>query len=142
MCTDFTNINMACPKDYYPLPNIDRLVDSRTCYKVVEFLDAFRRYHQIFMAKEDIEKIAFITEYGIYCWKMNNAWAMYQRMVNKRGFRELTKELDKVQLGQMCLRGNLGEVSWVHDKSKGVSAEPGQDSHGTGHAESKRKLIA
>ncbi|GAA0146942.1 hypothetical protein LIER_36420 [Lithospermum erythrorhizon] len=45
MCTDFTSINEACPKDFYPLPNIDRLVDSSAGYKVVDFLDAFRAYH-------------------------------------------------------------------------------------------------
>ncbi|GAA0157894.1 hypothetical protein LIER_15055 [Lithospermum erythrorhizon] len=45
MCTDFTSINKACPMDCYPLPNIDRLVDSRVGYKVVYFLDAFRGYH-------------------------------------------------------------------------------------------------
>ncbi|GAA0186738.1 hypothetical protein LIER_34026 [Lithospermum erythrorhizon] len=50
MCTDFTNKNRACPKDYYPLPNIDWLVDSSAGYKVVDFLDAFRGYHQIFLA--------------------------------------------------------------------------------------------
>ncbi|GAA0140484.1 hypothetical protein LIER_35247 [Lithospermum erythrorhizon] len=66
MCTDFTSINKACPKDYYPLSNIDRLVDSSAGYKVVDFLVAFRGYHQIFMAEEDVEKTVFETEYGIY----------------------------------------------------------------------------
>ncbi|GAA0153646.1 hypothetical protein LIER_37711 [Lithospermum erythrorhizon] len=45
MCTDFTNINKACPKDRYPIPNIDRLVNSSAGYKVIDFLDAFRGYH-------------------------------------------------------------------------------------------------
>ncbi|GAA0143735.1 hypothetical protein LIER_35799 [Lithospermum erythrorhizon] len=88
MCTDFTRINKVCPKDCYPLPNIDRLVDSGTAYKVVDFLDAFRGYHQIFMAEEDVEKTTFVTEYGIYCWKvmafgLKNSRATYHRMVNK-----------------------------------------------------------
>ncbi|GAA0150358.1 hypothetical protein LIER_37105 [Lithospermum erythrorhizon] len=67
MCIDFTSINKACPKDCYPLPNIDRLVDS--VYKVVDFLDAFRGYHQIFRAEEDMDKTALATEYDIYYWK-------------------------------------------------------------------------
>ncbi|GAA0160657.1 hypothetical protein LIER_39079 [Lithospermum erythrorhizon] len=88
MCTNFISINKACPKDYYPLPNIDRLVDSRAKYKVVDFLDAFRGYYQIFMAEEDVDKITFVTKYDIYCWKvmafgLKNARATYQRMVNK-----------------------------------------------------------
>ncbi|GAA0155916.1 hypothetical protein LIER_13532 [Lithospermum erythrorhizon] len=67
MCVDFTSINKACPKDCYPLPNIDRLVDSSAWYKVVDFVDAFRGYDQIFMAEEDVENTAFVTEYGVYC---------------------------------------------------------------------------
>ncbi|GAA0165987.1 hypothetical protein LIER_21251 [Lithospermum erythrorhizon] len=62
MCTDFTNINKAYPKDCYPLPNIDRLVDPCTGYKVVDFLDAFQGYHQIFMAEQNLEKTVFVTE--------------------------------------------------------------------------------
>ncbi|GAA0154775.1 hypothetical protein LIER_12662 [Lithospermum erythrorhizon] len=45
MSTDFTSINKACPKDCYPLSNIDRLVDSSVSYKVVDFLDVFGGYH-------------------------------------------------------------------------------------------------
>ncbi|GAA0165832.1 hypothetical protein LIER_21130 [Lithospermum erythrorhizon] len=88
MCTDLKSINKACLKHCYPLLNIDRLVVSSAEYKVVDFLDAFREYHQIFMAEEDVEKIAFVIGYGIYCGKVmafgsKNAGATYQRMVNK-----------------------------------------------------------
>ncbi|GAA0167864.1 hypothetical protein LIER_22707 [Lithospermum erythrorhizon] len=62
MCTDFTNINEAFSEDCYPLPNIDGWVDSSARYQVVDFLDAFRGYHQIFMAEENVEKTAFVTE--------------------------------------------------------------------------------
>ncbi|GAA0159821.1 hypothetical protein LIER_16518 [Lithospermum erythrorhizon] len=52
------------------------------------FLDAFQGCHQMFMAKEDMEKTSFITEYHIYCWKvmvfgLKNMGPMCQRMVNK-----------------------------------------------------------
>ncbi|GAA0166924.1 hypothetical protein LIER_21974 [Lithospermum erythrorhizon] len=88
MCTDFACINKACPKDCYPLPNIDRLVDSSVGFNVVDFLDAFRRYQQIFMPEEDMRKTTFVTEYDIYCWKvmafgLKNVGATYQRMINK-----------------------------------------------------------
>ncbi|GAA0160464.1 hypothetical protein LIER_39048 [Lithospermum erythrorhizon] len=67
--------------------SIDQLVDSSAWYKVVGFLDAFRGYHHILMVDQDVEKTTFITEYGIYCWKvmafgLKNAGATYQRMVN------------------------------------------------------------
>ncbi|GAA0164629.1 hypothetical protein LIER_20221 [Lithospermum erythrorhizon] len=60
MCTDFTITNKAFSKECYPLPNIVQLVDSSVGYKVVDILDAFRGYHQIFMAEEDVEKMTFV----------------------------------------------------------------------------------
>jgi len=42
MCTNFTNLNKACPKDAYLLPSIDRLVDEAYMHKFFSFLDATR----------------------------------------------------------------------------------------------------
>ena len=50
MCVDFTDLNKACPKDCFPLPRIDRLVDATVGFDVLCFLDAFKGYHQIEMA--------------------------------------------------------------------------------------------
>ncbi|XP_027157186.1 uncharacterized protein LOC113758608 [Coffea eugenioides] len=88
MCVDFTDLNKACPKDCFPLPRIDRLVDSTVGFDVLCFLDAFKGYHQIEMAEEDREKTSFITEEGTYCYRtmpfgLKNAGATYQRLVNK-----------------------------------------------------------
>ena len=47
MCVDFTDLNKACPKDSYPLPSIDALVDSAAGCKLLSFLDAFSGYNQI-----------------------------------------------------------------------------------------------
>ncbi|XP_022851115.1 uncharacterized protein LOC111372919, partial [Olea europaea var. sylvestris] len=66
---DFTNINKACPKDSYPLPRIDNLVDITSGHKLYSFLDAFSVYHQILMAKEDQEKTSFMADSTIYCYK-------------------------------------------------------------------------
>jgi hypothetical protein len=46
MCVDFTDLNKACPKDSYPFPKIDRLVDSTARYEFLSFLDAYSRYYQ------------------------------------------------------------------------------------------------
>jgi len=62
MCIDFTNLNKACPKDSYPLPKIDKLVDAMAGYALLSFIDAFSRYHQIPLYLEDQEKILFITD--------------------------------------------------------------------------------
>ncbi|GAA0172026.1 hypothetical protein LIER_25935 [Lithospermum erythrorhizon] len=61
MCTDFTNMNKVCPKDFYPLPCFGLLVDGSADHEVFDFMDASRGYHQIRMAPED-EKTTFITE--------------------------------------------------------------------------------
>ena len=45
MCVDFTNLNKACPKDSFPLPRIDQLVDSITGHKLLTFMDAFSGYN-------------------------------------------------------------------------------------------------
>ena len=53
MCVDFIDLNKACPKDSFPLPRIDQLVDSIVGYKLLSFMDALSGYNQIMMDKED-----------------------------------------------------------------------------------------
>ena len=88
MYVDFTDLNKACPKDSYPLPRIDTLVDSTTRHKLPSFMDAFSGYNQIKMNEEDQEKTSFITSQGLFCYKvmsfeLKNAGATYQRLMNK-----------------------------------------------------------
>ena len=45
MCVDNRNLNSACPKDSYPLPNIDRLVDESADHKVLNFLEVYSGYN-------------------------------------------------------------------------------------------------
>ncbi|GKC63388.1 reverse transcriptase domain-containing protein [Tanacetum coccineum] len=45
MCIDFKNLNSACPKDYYPLPNIDCKVEAVMGFRYKCFLDAYKGYH-------------------------------------------------------------------------------------------------
>jgi len=56
------NGKKACPKDSYPLPNIDALVDSALGCKMLSFLDAFSEYNQIKMHPRDESKTTFMTE--------------------------------------------------------------------------------
>jgi hypothetical protein len=53
MCIDYTNLNKACPKDPYPLPRIDQIVDSTSGCDLLSFIDAYSGLHQIKMAKVD-----------------------------------------------------------------------------------------
>ena len=79
-------LNKACPKDSFPMPKIDQLVDSTAGYKRMSFLDAYRGYHQIAMNPADEEKTSFITPLGLYYYRvmpfgLRNAGATYQRLV-------------------------------------------------------------
>ena len=67
---NFTDLNKACPKDSYPLPRINQLVDFTIGHKLLTFMDAFSRYNQIKMVEEDQEKTAFVTSQGLYCYKV------------------------------------------------------------------------
>ena len=68
MCVDFTALNKHCPKDHFPLPRIDQIIDSTAGCERLCFLDAYSGYNQIRMKKEDEEKTAFITPYGVFCY--------------------------------------------------------------------------
>jgi hypothetical protein len=88
MCVDFTDLNKACPKDSFPLPWMDILVDSTSGQELLSFMDAFSGYNQIHMNEIDLDKTSVITDRGLYCYKMmpfrvKNAGATYQRLVNK-----------------------------------------------------------
>jgi hypothetical protein len=61
MCIDFTDLNKACPKDEFPLPRIDSLVDATASSELMSLLDCYSGYHQIWMKKEDEPKTSFIT---------------------------------------------------------------------------------
>ena len=62
VCVDFQDLNKASPKDDFPLPHLDMLVDSTTGYSMLFFMDEFSKYNQILMALENMEKTSFITE--------------------------------------------------------------------------------
>ncbi|PKA62610.1 RNA-directed DNA polymerase like [Apostasia shenzhenica] len=119
MCVDFRTLNQTCPKDTYPLPRIDTMVEHTVGYEVMSFLDAFSGYHQIWMAKEDEEKTTFITDYGTYCYRvmpfgLKNAGATYQHMIdavfkNQRG-RNLKAYVDDILVKSKTLTEHLGDL--------------------------------
>ena len=104
---DFTDLNKACPKDSFPLPRIDQLVDSTAGHGLLMFMNAFSRYNQIKMAEEDQERTAFITSQGLYCYKvmpleLKNAGATYQRLVNKMFRKQIGRNM-KVYVDDMLV---------------------------------------
>jgi len=88
MCVDYTGLNKACPKDYFPLPRIDQIVGSTSGCEILSFLDAYSGYHQIRMKESDQVTTSFITLYGSYCYVtmpfgLKNAGATYQRCMQQ-----------------------------------------------------------
>ena len=86
-CVDFTNLNKACLKDSFPIPWINQLVDATSGHELLSFMDTYSGYNQILMYLPDEEHALFITDRGLYCYKvmpfgLKNASATYQRMVN------------------------------------------------------------
>jgi hypothetical protein len=68
MCIDYTSLNEACPKDPYPLPHIDQIMDSTSGCDLLYFLDAYSGFHQIQMSREERKHTAFVTVDGLYCY--------------------------------------------------------------------------
>uniref|UniRef100_A0A2N9HJD1 Uncharacterized protein n=1 Tax=Fagus sylvatica TaxID=28930 RepID=A0A2N9HJD1_FAGSY len=99
MCVDFTDINKACPKDSFPLPRIDQLVDSTAGHRLLTFMDAFSGYNQIMMDESDQEKTSFITSKGLFCYRvmpfgLKNAGATYQRLMNKMFHHQIGRNME------------------------------------------------
>jgi ribonuclease HI len=85
MCIDFTSLNKACPKDNFPLPRIDKIVDSAAGCEVMSLLDCFSGYHQIYMKDEDKASTSFITPFCTYCFirmpdGLKNAGSTFSRL--------------------------------------------------------------
>ncbi|XP_073059756.1 uncharacterized protein [Primulina eburnea] len=99
MCVDFRDLNNACPKDHYPLPRIDQLVDSTSDYELLSFMDAYQGYHQIPLAKNDQDKASFVTSGGTFCYivmpfGLKNAGATYQRLMDKVFEKQLGRNVE------------------------------------------------
>ena len=108
VCVDYTDLNDACPKDSFPLPRIDQIVDASAGQGMLSFLDAFSGYHQIPMFPPDAEKTAFITPHGLFCYNvmsfgLKNAGATYQRLVTKI-FRPLLGKTMEVYIDDMLVK--------------------------------------
>ena len=118
MCVDFTDLNKACPKDSYPFPQIDTLVDSTAKHQLLSFMDAFSCYNQIKMDESDQEKTSFVTSQGLFCYKvmpfrLKNARATYQRLMNKMFAHQIGRNI-QVYVDDMLVK-SLREVDHLDD---------------------------
>ena len=114
MCVDYRDLNKASPKDDFPLPHIDVLVDNVASNELLSFMDGFSGYNQILVALEDIEKTTFTTEWGTYCYRvmpfgLKNAGATYQRMATTLLHDMIHKEVE-VYVDDMIVKSPTREL--------------------------------
>ncbi|GJZ01604.1 hypothetical protein Tco_0519565 [Tanacetum coccineum] len=83
LCIDFTDINKACPKENHPLPATESKVESIHRHQFKCFLDAYKGYHQILIAKKDEENTAFYTRKGVFCYKSSQVGQNMEVNVNE-----------------------------------------------------------
>ena len=88
MCVDCTGLNKACPKDPFPLPWIDQVVDSTVGCEALYFLDTYSRYHQIALDPSNQLVTSFITPFGAFCYTsmpfgLQNVGATFQQCMQK-----------------------------------------------------------
>ena len=115
VCVDFRDLNKASPKDDFPLPHIDMLVDSTAGHPMLSFMDGFFGYNQILMAPEDVEKTSFITEWGTYSYRvmpfgLKNAGATYQRAATTL-FHDMMHKDVEVYVDDMIVNPKAGQIS-------------------------------
>ena len=108
VCVDYTDLNNACPKDNFPLPHIDQIVDASAGHGMLSFLDAFSGYHQIPMYPHDAEKTTFITAHRLFYYNvmpfgLKNTGATYKRLVTKT-FRPLLGKTIEVYIDDMLVK--------------------------------------
>ena len=130
ICVDFTDLNKACPKDPFPMPKIDQLVDATVGHPRMSFLDAFQGYPQIPLTLGDQEKTAFVTPIRNYHYKvmpfgLKNARSIYQRTMTRKFESQLGKNIE-IYVDDMVVKskvvsehlGDLGNILEVLRKYK------------------------
>jgi hypothetical protein len=114
MCIDYTSMNKACPKDPYPLPRIDQIVDSTSGCDLLSFLDTYSGFHQIQMSREDRKHIAFVTVDGLYCYVvmpygLKNALPTFVRAMSKT-FWNLIRDKVEVYVDDIMVKTKRGST--------------------------------
>lgn len=99
MCMDFTNLNITCSKDPYPLPDIDCLIDVSLGYKTLSFMDAYPGYNKIKMDPLYAPIMTFMSNHNNYYYNvvpfgLKNASVTYQRLMDDVFSQKIGKNLE------------------------------------------------
>jgi hypothetical protein len=87
VCVDYRDINKSCPKDNFPTPFIDQIVDDCVGSEIFSLMDGFSGYNQINIVPEDQHKTTFICPWGTFAYRklpfsLENAGATFQRTMS------------------------------------------------------------
>ena len=118
LCIDFTDVNRACPKDRFPLPWIDLIIDATAGHELLSFMDAFSGYNQISIDPNDQVNTSFVTSQGTYCYRvmpfgLKNAGATYQRLVSKMFQKKIGASME-VYIDDMLVKSIKAELHITH----------------------------
>ena len=126
---DFRDLNRATPKDEYPLPVVETLINAAAGHKMMSFMDGNASYNQIFMAPEDVHKTAFrvpgavgLFEYLVMTFGLKNVGAMYQRAMNYI-FHDLIGKLVEIYIDDVVVKstsagGHLEDLCKVLERTR------------------------
>jgi hypothetical protein len=118
VCVDFRDLNRATPKDEYPMPVAETLINATASNKILSFMDGNASYNQIFMAPEDIHKTAFrvpgavgLFKYMVMTFGLKNVGAMYQRAMNYI-YHDLIGKLVEIYIDDVVVKSTLIGGTW------------------------------
>jgi hypothetical protein len=126
---DFRDLNRATPKDEYPMPVVETLINAAASNKILSFMDGNTGYNQIFMAPEDIHKTAFrvpgavgLFKYVVMTFGLKNVDATYQRAMNYN-YHDLIGKLVEIYIDDIVVKstsigGHLGDLRQVFEQTK------------------------
>jgi hypothetical protein len=129
VCVDFRDLNRATPKDEYPMPVAEILINAAAGHKILSFMDGNAGYNQIFIAPEDIHKTAFrvpgavgLFEYVVMTFGLKNAGATYQRAMNYI-FHDLIGNLVEIYIDDVVVKsasdeGHLDDLRQVLERTR------------------------
>ena len=129
VCVDFRDLNRATPKDEYPMPVAETLINAAAGHKIMSFMDGNAGYNQIFMAPEDVHKTAFrvpgsvgLFMYIVMTFGLKNAGATYQRAMNYI-YHDLIGRLVEVYIDDVVVKstsagGHLDDLRQVLERTR------------------------
>jgi len=112
VCIDFRDLNLATPKDEYPMPVAEMLVDSAAGFEYLSMLDGYSGYNQIFIAEDDVSKTPFRCPSALGCYEwlvmpfgLKNAGATYQRVMNSM-FHDFIEKFMQVYIDDIVVKSS------------------------------------